>query len=249
MIDIRLRHPKKSHRKAIRTPKESSELAELMGIELGDGGINNPWQLVITLNSEADKEYSLFVSDLLKRLFDINVHMKKRPLGKRLVLVCSSVALLEFLVSKGAVRGNKIFQEINIPGWINSNRNYQRSFVRGLMDTDGCLYIHKHKIKGVEYRHICLCLTSYSQPLIQSVAKIFLDNGIMPHITDKGRRIYLYDKNLVIQYLKIFGSSNPRILNKFFEWRDGRAVERARLESVYGSNLIEGSNPSLSAVY
>ena len=30
-------------------------------------------------------------------------------------------------------------------------------------------------------------------------------------------------------------------------WRDGRAVEGARLESVYTSNRIVGSNPTLSA--
>ena len=31
-------------------------------------------------------------------------------------------------------------------------------------------------------------------------------------------------------------------------WRDGRAVEGARLESVYTLTRIEGSNPSLSAI-
>mgnify|MGYP000671970665 CR=1 FL=1 len=30
-------------------------------------------------------------------------------------------------------------------------------------------------------------------------------------------------------------------------WRGGRVVEGARLERVYSSNTIEGSNPSLSA--
>src|SRR5579885_3211373 len=32
------------------------------------------------------------------------------------------------------------------------------------------------------------------------------------------------------------------------QWRDGRVVEGARLESVYRGNSIEGSNPSLSAI-
>ena len=32
-----------------------------------------------------------------------------------------------------------------------------------------------------------------------------------------------------------------------YDWRDGRVVEGARLESVYRGNSIEGSNPSLSA--
>ena len=32
-------------------------------------------------------------------------------------------------------------------------------------------------------------------------------------------------------------------------WRGGRVAEGARLESVYTGNRIEGSNPSLSAIY
>lgn len=32
-------------------------------------------------------------------------------------------------------------------------------------------------------------------------------------------------------------------------WRDGRVVEGARLESVYSSNAIAGSNPVLSATF
>ena len=32
-------------------------------------------------------------------------------------------------------------------------------------------------------------------------------------------------------------------------WRGGRVVEGARLESVYGGNVIAGSNPVLSAKF
>ena len=42
-----------------------------------------------------------------------------------------------------------------------------------------------------------------------------------------------------------FGS--PPIFASMFDWRGVRAAEGARLESVYGVKLIEGSNPSLSA--
>ena len=37
------------------------------------------------------------------------------------------------------------------------------------------------------------------------------------------------------------------MLIKFILWRGGRAVEGARLESVYRGNSIMGSNPILSA--
>lgn len=232
MAVVSLKYPAKSHRKVIRLPDECGELAELMGIIFGDGGINNEWQLVISLNAEADREYAVYISQLLRSLFDIKVAQRRRPRQKTTVLVCSSMNLLDFLVQKGAVRGNKIAQEIDIPQWIRDNAEYQKAFVRGLVDTDGCLYIHKHTVGGRQYEHIGFCFTSLSLPLIQSVAAILRKHLIEPHITDKGRRIYLYNSRSVSEYLRIFGSSNPRILRKFTEWRGARVADRARLESV-----------------
>lgn len=73
-----LRYPKKSHRKFIRFPRNSILLAEFMGIEFGDGGIGNPWQVVITLNSKKDAEYAKYVVGLLHSLFGIDAVVRKR---------------------------------------------------------------------------------------------------------------------------------------------------------------------------
>lgn len=213
-----LKYPKKSHRKSILIPSESIRLAELIGIIFGDGGINNNWQLVISLNANSDLSFSLYVSNLIISLFDIVPHIRKRPGENTLAVVSSSTNLLDFLVSKGAVRGNKIAQSINIPLWIQNNSSYEKYFVRGLVDTDGCLFIHKHMIKRVEYKNIGFCFTSFSPLLTASVAHILHKNDITPHITDSNHRIYLYKQNDVLKYLHTFGSSNPRILNKYQEW-------------------------------
>lgn len=213
-----LKFSRKSHRKTIIIPKESEELAELVGIIFGDGGINNNWQIVISLNSNLDLEYSKYISHILKKLFRIKVYARKRPNQNTLVLVCSSTDLVDFLVNKGAVRGNKVTQQIDVPEWISNNREYKKSFVRGLVDTDGCLFIHKHVIRNKPYNNIGFCFTNNSQKLIISVAKILEISGIKPHITDNGRRIYLYSFKAVAAYLNIFGSSNRRIFGKYLEW-------------------------------
>lgn len=219
MLPPILKYPRKSHRKTINYPLESPKLAEFLGIVFGDGGINNNWQLVISLNSISDLEYSKYLENLIKELFDIRVYSRKRPNQNTQVLVCSSTNLLDFLVSKGAVRGNKIKQKINLPDWIKDNKIYEKAFVRGLVDTDGCLYIHKHRIKSIPYKNIGFCFTSKSELLIKSVADILSVNGIKPYITDNNSRIYLYSAKSVVKYLSIFGSSNPRILKKYDEWR------------------------------
>ncbi|HBA36701.1 TPA: hypothetical protein DCZ15_02380 [Candidatus Falkowbacteria bacterium] len=218
-----LKYPTKSHRKTIKTPRESIRLAELIGIEFGDGGINNPWQVVITLNADKDEKYAEYVVRLIRELFGIEPVVRKR--GKRtLQIVSSSISLVDFLVKKGAVRGNKIKQMFDIPNWVGKNDKYSKVFVRGLVDTDGCLYIHRHKIKGVNYKNIGFCFTSYSRNLLNSVASILRKSGIESYIKNDGRSIYLYGKNAVENYINIFGSSNPRIFDLYKKWRDARAV-------------------------
>jgi len=221
-VDL-LKYPKKSHRKQIKIPKESIRLAEFMGIEFGDGGIGNPWQMVITLNAEKDTEYVQYVIKLIYELFGINIVVRKR--GERtLQIMSSSISLVDFLVEKGAIRGNKVKQHFDIPNWVRKNERYEKAFVRGLVDTDGCLYIHRHTIKGVIYKNIGFCFTSGSQNLLNSVADIFREFDIKPHITDGCRRIYLYREDSVIKYLHTFGSSNLRISNLYKKWRDAGVV-------------------------
>ena len=219
-----MKYPQKSHRKNISIPNENNDLAELMGIIAGDGGINNNWQLVISLNYIKDFHYSIYGASLLEKLFNINAARRKRPNQNTLVVVCSSTNLVNYLISKGAVKGNKITQNINIPSWITKRNNFKKAFVRGLVDTDGCLYIHKHCVNGKTYLNIGFCFTSLSNKLLLSVARILSEFGIKPYIKDDNHRIYLYSKSNVIKYLSVFGSSNPRIYQKYADWKGARAV-------------------------
>ncbi|MDO8487676.1 MAG: LAGLIDADG family homing endonuclease [Candidatus Curtissbacteria bacterium] len=225
MVTKVLKFPLKSHRKKIFIPGDSVLLAEFMGIVFGDGGINNDWQLVISLNSELDFEYSKYVAKLIKDLFNLEVSTRKRPGQNTLVIVCSSMNLLEFLFKKGAVKGNKIQQQFDTPKWIKENINYGRAFVRGLVDTDGCLYTHRHTVSGKVYTNIGFCFSSFSKPLLADVETILESTGIKPHTRRQKNSIYLYSNKAVIEYLQTFGSSNPRILNKYKKWRGARVVE------------------------
>jgi len=215
----KLRYPKKSHRKIIQYPEKSKELAEFMDIILGDGGINNDWQLTITVNGDADKDYAIYVKKLAKELFNIDAATQRRKETKALVLRFSSMNLLDFLVSKGAVRGNKIKQCIDIPKWICKRASYERAFVRGLVDTDGCLYTHDHNVHGKKYNNLGFCFASCSKNLMRSVSRIFKKNGIKPHITRNMKMLYLYSIGAIESYLDIFGTSNPRIGNKYSIWK------------------------------
>lgn len=219
-----LRYPNKSHRKKIKIPIDRASLAELIGIIYGDGGINNDWQLVISLNSKSDLEYSLYIESLINDLFNLKVAIRKRPNQNTLVIVASSMNLIDFLILKGVIKGNKLNGKMETPHWIRTNQDFKKRFIRGLIDTDGCIYIHKHKIKGINYINIGLCFSSASKSLIYSVADILNQFDIKPHIHKNEQYIFLYGEKSIVQYLSIFGSSNPRIYNKLNQWRDARVV-------------------------
>lgn len=225
MVDIvKLRYPKKSHRKNVILPKYSESLAEFFGIMMGDGGINNPWQANISVNSVKDKEYSKYIFLLCQKLFGIVPVIRKRKEESTLVISLASTSVVDFLVRNGLPRGNKLKNGLCIPKWILDIKSYRKVCVRGLVDTDGCAFIHTHQVKGRVYRNIGLTFSSFSVELIFQVAEILEEFGIMPHINKRGTEIYLYQADSVARYLKVFGTSNIRIKSVYEKWRDARVV-------------------------
>ena len=225
MADINtLKYPNNSHRKKVILPKYSVELAEFFGIMMGDGGINNPWQANITLNSIKDAEYAKYVSILCNKLFDIFPATHKRKTRNTLVLSLASTSVVDFLVKNGLVRGNKLKTGLKIPKWILEQPSYKKACVRGLIDTDGCMFVHTHKVLDKIYKNIGLCFTSYSLELIFQVVDILAEFDIMPHISKRGRDVTLYQEKAIIKYLRIFDTSNNRIKSVYKKWRDARAV-------------------------
>lgn len=225
MVELaKLKHPEKSHRKKVTLPKYSKGLAEFFGIMIGDGGINNSWQANITVNFNSDFKYSKYISKLSNNLFGILPVSRKRKETNALVISLTSTSIVDFLVKEGLPRGSKLKKGLNIPKWIMSKPSYKKACVRGLVDTDGCIYTHTHMVGKKVYKNIGLTFTSYSPELVFQVAEILEEFGIMPHISKRGKDIYLYQADSIVKYLRIFGTSNNRIESVYKKWRDARVV-------------------------
>ena len=95
-------------------PKRSKELAEFVGIMLGDGGVSK-YQLTVTLHRHDDYQYSLFVRKIIKKLFHIEAgkSMLKNALADNIVI--SRIKMVEYAVKDlGLVIGNKVRQQVDI---------------------------------------------------------------------------------------------------------------------------------------
>ena len=211
---------------------ESNSLAELVGIILGDGGITSS-QLKITLNKESEYNYINYISNLELKVFGERPKLyasKKDQKYKAVNLVLTGVNLISNLNDIGLHCRNKVKEQVSVPKWITTQQNYSLACLRGLIDTDGGIFTHKHG----KNLNLGLTFTSHSIPLLNFVLQIFLKVGY--HAKLAGDGIYLYRESEVVKYAReIRFSNNHHIerLNNYIKTkgRSIEAVQRACLES------------------
>lgn len=195
-------------RKKFKLPRYSEDFAEIIGIILGDGAINN-YQVRISLDRKVDRDYALFVSRLAEKIFGEKPSWSERLASNTIELTISGIGLVEMLESVGLKRGNKIVHQVDFPEWIHKKPIYENACVRGLFDTDGGLYFHKKRIK----RYLGWCFASSSAPLLKSVEDVLINLGFNVK-KSLGTKLYMYDLRHIERYLKVVGSSNPKNVAK-----------------------------------
>lgn len=198
-------------RKEITYPDNSELLAEFIGILYGDGGVTN-YQVTVTFNKLIDKPYADFMVRLIKRLFSIVPSINYRRIENTGNVVISSSNVVELLKQHGIKVGDKT-KWGKAPEWIWQNRLYQAAYLRGLMDTDGCVYHHKYKVNGKWYSFTKIAFTSYSAPLRETIFHMLKNLIFSPKLY--GNRVYLYKRAEVDRYFKEIGTNNPRYLERY----------------------------------
>ncbi len=215
MFGLKLRIP-------INVPNYSSELSEFMGAMLGDGYIkSNKTQLGIAFNIETDYAYAKHIQRLIKILFNLNSSICRDGSDKGATVLVSNRNLVEFLIDRGLKEGNKVANQVDIPKWIRSKKEYKIACLRGLIDTDGSFYLYKHKVSKKTYCNFAMCFTNHSLPLLKSVYNILKTMDLNP-ITSNDGRIFLHRKKDIDRYFKEIGTNNPKYLlrfNKYLKYR------------------------------
>lgn len=162
--------------------KPSAELAELIGIVLGDGNIfkfSRCQRLTISCNSSY-KRYIKHVYRLIKKIFKKEPSVIQRS-GPKCIDVC--VHLQDIDLALGLPVGNKLKNKIKIPEWLFEKKEYLRRCLKGLFETDGHYGVSKKFY--VEYIQLC----SESKPLRKSTFRALRELGYSPQISDSYVRI------------------------------------------------------------
>lgn len=186
-------------------PEKSEELAEFVGIILGDGGIST-YQLRITLNTKEEKEYIEFVAHLMEQLFGKIPYRYSHKDEIISNITLGGIKLVELLNSLGLEKGNKVRRQAAVPNWIFENEEYTRACLRGLIDTDGGVFSHSHIVNGISCFNFGLCFGNRSIPLLDFVHKSLDSFGFTPK--RKKYNIYLHREPEVRKYADIIGFHN-----------------------------------------
>lgn len=196
----------------IRTPRPSKELAEFIGILIGDGGVTDH-QVTVSLGSVVDAEYVPYVRNLASKLFRVEPSIRTRKNENCTNIVLSSTILVKYLAHHGLLPGNKLRNGLDVPEWIRFNSGYSEACFRGMFDTDGCIFAERHFINGREYIYPRMSLVSASQRLLESAYDILVTSGFTPKL--RYRRVNLERFPDIDRYFKMVGTGNPKHLRRW----------------------------------
>ena len=201
------------HRKTFSRPKLSKDLAEFAGILLGDGGVTER-QITISSHRTDEAEYAMFVANLIQKLFAVNPVIAEMPKRGVLTVTVSRTGVVDFLKDIGLGANNKVREQAGVPEWIRKRLDFKIRCIRGLFDTDGCIYTDTHIIKGKMYRSRGMAFSNRSLPLLSFFKKTLRETGFSP--TQSTKYIVFLRKNEdVVRYLRVVGSSNPKHIRRF----------------------------------
>ncbi|MBF8249877.1 MAG: DOD-type homing endonuclease protein [Candidatus Levybacteria bacterium] len=194
--------------KQIKLPPKSKFLAEFVGICLGDGCVAK-YQIGITLNTIADKNYIPYVVNLINNLFPaIKVALVRKRDANALDVRINSRIISDFLLDMGIVPNNK-----KVPDWILTSGEYRNYCVRGLFDTEGSIsfktYVSK---KGISlYKQ--LNFRNTNEKLMRFVRDALKDMGLRPTMTLK-KSLYLSTHESIEYFNKRVGFGNPKLTRR-----------------------------------
>jgi len=225
----------------IRIPRFiTEELAEDVGYHIGDGYMKerketrfHQYNFVYAGHSVEDKNY--FEKILIprkKRLFNINLHYRKysKRTKKSIELVFNSKAILTFYRDVLKVRESPKIN-VKVPDFIFYSTALKKGFIRGLIDSDGCLtFLRKHK--KVHYYPV-IRFGTRDKTLFNDVKKIMNDLNFkfvafrfeqIDKRTGKSYVGYRIELNGVLnlhKWLEDIGFNNQKHVLKYKKWARG----------------------------
>lgn len=195
---------------------KTNEISEMFGIFLGDGSIRKTgrtYKIEVCGHKVDDRDYLLkYVKPLLERNLGLEFHHYDRKEENAMTIYVHSKSTGKLLLELGAKGGV-------IPKMFKDDLEALKSCLRGLIDTDGSIYI---AYRSKKQPHFKLEFKNTSKALVKGVHRIWIMLGfhpgsVRPDNYDDYRprwRVALNRLDEIKKYFKTVGSGNPKHLKK-----------------------------------
>lgn len=207
---------KKTDNKILDLNLNSPELAEFIGVLIGDGFIGKYGRhmlIQITGHKINDRAYyCTYLIPLIKKIFNVDAKFYERDTCIRLSIYSKVVfntikKVFDFPV------GRKL--NLSIPKNIIKTKECKISLIRGIFDTDGSISLQRGKYPVIS-------ITTISEILAKQMQEILNEFNFGAYICrSKGRdnykdsfRVVIFGKQKVLKWKKLINSSNPYHLNR-----------------------------------
>lgn len=196
---------------------ESDELAEIIGIILGDGHIDKSFQsgqyAAKICGGADDLEYlEYFVTPLFLRVFGEHLKNFRFRKAKAVMFYVNDKSVVFTLEHFGLKPGNKKENDVYIPSWIFKNDCYLKACLRGLFDTDGTVFpkSSSHNVPQLE-------LTSKIKGIQRTFRQGLLQLGFKPSkwSDSDSPKCGLYAKKQVQRFVQEIGFHNPKHAKRY----------------------------------
>lgn len=195
-------------RKQIRYPKPSELLAEFIGIFLGDGSFGVKYQIAISWNHKCEQDYAKHIQKMVRDLFGLESRIRVREQYGSAEVVISSSNLVDYVRKLTGIKADEAKKLFKLPAWLSKNKRYKVGFLRGLFDSEGCVYQHQYYSNKKSYRYTKIAVTNYCDKIL-AVFQDFLKSLEIDTVKYKNR-VHIYCEADTKRFFELIGSNNSK---------------------------------------
>lgn len=177
----------------------NGDLAELLGVVLGDGyiGQHARTQVLRIVSNSKNEGFVERYSSLVEKVFAKSPRVRFRKDSN-----CADIVLYQNNIASrlGLETGSKTRRPFVLPDWITASRHYKIRFLRGLYESDGCLAFH-----AATYTHKFI-FSNVNPSLLDPVFMLLCELGFHPTKTRSNvqlsRRIEVAEAAKLLKFRK-----------------------------------------------
>jgi len=208
---------RKERGETVITLRRNAALAEFLGICLGDGNLEHHWTAIFGDKLKDTIYLRNYVIPLIRKVTDINPRFSTTRPDENFVILYST-ALSRALHKQGLPYGDKIKNKAQIPLWIFARKKMLEACIRGLFDTDGCVYGFRRQPPARGRKAIVSFEFGKDSLLAGNVFRALHMLGYSPRLMPNRNECRLGFNKDVVMFMNKIKPANMKHWHNFLRW-------------------------------